>query len=182
MKQPFLIVLALIGSLYVSAQQTTQPPPAQPAQPAADAQAPYLRYPTIPPFHLLRLDSTTYLTKNDLKRHHNTLIIFFSPDCEHCKHQTEAILAASKQFKDIEIVMATYQPFDELKEFNTHYRLFEHPNFKLGRDEKFFLAPFYKVRNFPYLALYDKKGDLITTFEGTQKVDTLLNAFNKDGK
>ena len=183
MKQAFLIVLALIGSFYLSAQQTAQQPPAQqPAQPAADSQAPYLRYPTIPPFHLLRLDSATYLTKEDIKKHHKTMVMFFSPDCDHCKHQTESILAAGKEFKDIEIVMATYQPFDELKEFNTHYRLFEHPNFKLGRDEKFFLAPFYKIRNLPYLALYDKKGDLITTFEGTQKVETLLNAFNKDGK
>jgi len=105
--------------------------------------------------------------------------MFFSPDCDHCKHQTESILADFSDFKDIEIVMATYQPFDELKEFNTHYRIFEHSNIKMGRDEKFFLAPFYKIRNLPYLALYDKKGDLVTTFEGTQKVETLLNAFNQ---
>lgn len=184
MKQPFLIVLALIGSLYVSAQQQAQQQPAQqpPAQPpAADQQAPYLRFPTIPPFHLLKLDSATYLTKDDIRKHHRTMVMFFSPDCDHCKHQTESILSASKKFKDIEIVMATYQPFDELKEFNTHYRLAKYPNFKLGRDEKFFLAPFYKIRNLPYLALYDKKGNLITTFEGTQKVDTILNAFNQAG-
>ncbi|HEX9513797.1 MAG TPA: thioredoxin-like domain-containing protein [Puia sp.] len=182
MKHSFLIVLALIGSFYLSAQQQAQQQPAQqPATDPAAQQAPYLRYPTIPPFHLLKLDSATYLTKEDIKKHHRTIVMFFSPDCDHCKHQTESILAASKDFKDIEIVMATYQPFEELKEFNTHYRLFEHPNFKLGRDEKFFLAPFYKIRNLPYLALYDKKGDLVTTFEGTQKVETLLNAFNKDG-
>ena len=33
--------------------------------------------------------------------------------------------------------------------------------------------------NLPYLALYDKKGQLITTFEGTQKADTILDAFEK---
>ena len=57
----------------------------------------------------------------------------------------------------------------------------EHPNSKMGRDEKFFLPPFYKIRNLPYLALYDKKGNLITTFEGTQKIDTILAAFDKKG-
>jgi thioredoxin-related protein len=66
-----------------------------------------------------------------------------------------------------------------MKAFNAHYRIFEHANIKMGRDEKFFLAPFYKIRNLPYLALYDKKGNLITTFEGNQKADTILNAFNK---
>ena len=185
MKTVFLIVSALAGSFFlptlsVSAQQPVQQQPAQQQQ-AADQQAPYLRYPTIPPFHLLKLDSATYLTKDDIKKHHRTIVMFFSPDCDHCKHQTESILADFKEFKDIEIVMATYQPFGELKEFNTHYRLFEHPNIKMGRDEKFFLAPFYKIRNLPYLALYDKKGDLVTTFEGTQKVATLLNAFNQKG-
>jgi len=52
----------------------------------------------------------------------------------------------------------------------------------LGRDEKFTLPPFYKIKNLPYLALYDKKGNLITTFEGTQKVDTILQAFSQKSR
>jgi thioredoxin-related protein len=177
MKKAFLIVLAIACSHFLFAQQAQQPATTT----AAQDQAPYLKYPTIPPFHLLKLDSTGYLTKEDLKKHRRTIVMFFSPDCDHCKHQTESILADFADFKDVEIVMATYQPFGELKEFNTHYRLFEHPNIKLGRDEKFFLAPFYKIRNLPYLALYDKKGNLITTFEGTQKVETIVKAFQQKG-
>ena len=175
MKKTILAVFALISSHFLSAQQNPQQPAANPAQ----EQAAYLRFPTIPPFHLLKSDSATYITKDDIKKHHRTIVMFFSPDCDHCKHQTESILAAGDRFKDIEIVMATYQPFEEMKEFNEHYRIYEHPNIKLGRDEKFFLAPFYKIRNLPYLALYDKKGNLVTTFEGTQKIDTLLNAFDQ---
>lgn len=175
MKKASLVVLILACSHFIFAQQTQQPATAT----AAQDQAPYLKYPTIPPFHLLKLDSATYLTKDDIKKHRLTMVMFFSPDCDHCKHQTESILGDFKDFKDVEIVMATYQPFSELKEFNTHYRLFEHTNIKLGRDEKFFLAPFYRIRNLPYLALYDKKGNLITTFEGTQKVETIVNAFKQ---
>jgi hypothetical protein len=52
----------------------------------------------------------------------------------------------------------------------------------IGRDEKFVLPPFYKIRSLPYLALYDKKGKLITTFEGTQKADTILNAFKEKSR
>lgn len=177
-KKAILSLFVLASCNFLSAQ--SQPPPAQQAPAQAQQQpdsAPYLRFPTIPPFHLLKLDSATYLTKEDLKKHRPTLVMFFSPDCDHCKHQTESILSNVDKFKDIEIVMATYQPFGELKDFNTHYRLFEHPNFKLGRDEKFFFVPFYRIRNLPYLALYDKRGNLITTFEGTQKIDTVLKAF-----
>jgi thioredoxin-related protein len=176
MKKAFLVVLVLACSHFLFAQQPT--PTA--AQPPVDT-APYLKYPTIPPFRLLKLDSASYLTKDDIKKHHRTIVMFFSPSCDHCKHQTESILADFAQFKDIEIVMATYQPFSEMKEFNTEYHLADHPNIKIGRDEKFFLAPFYKIRNLPYLALYDKKGNLVTTFEGTQKVDTILKAFQQKG-
>jgi len=178
MKKVFLAVALLAFSSTILFAQ--QPAPQQ-ATPDQANEAPYLRFPTIPPFHLLKLDSTSYLTKEDVKKNRRTIIMFFSPDCDHCKHQTESILQDFSKFKDIEIIMATYQPFEELKEFNTHYRLFEHPNMKLGRDEKFFLPPFYKIRNLPYLALYDKKGNLITTFEGTQKIDTILAAFDKKG-
>ena len=188
MKTAFLVIFAIVFGHIVSAQAPpAQQPPAQqpqqlanqPATDPANAQAPFLRFPTLPPFHLPKLDSATYLTKDDVRKNRRTLIMFFSPDCEHCKHQTENILADFGKFRDIEIIMATYQPFGELKEFNEHYKLSEHPNIKMGRDEKFMLPPFYKIRNLPYLALYDKKGQLITTFEGTQKADTILDAFEK---
>jgi thioredoxin-related protein len=173
MKQVFLAVAALAICHFVSAQKL----PNQPATDTANASAPFMRFPTIPPFRLLRLDSATYLTKDDLHKNRKTIVMYFSPDCEHCKHQTEAILADFKGFRNIDIVMATYQPFADMKEFNQHYKIYEHPNILIGRDEKFVLPPFYRIRNLPYLALYDRKGNLITTFEGTQKADTLLKAF-----
>lgn len=173
MRQIFLLITALACSQILSAQKL----PNQPATDTANAGAPFMRYPTIPPFRLLKLDSATYLTKDDLHKNRKTIVMYFSPDCEHCKHQTEAILADFKDFRDIEIVMATYQPFSEMKQFNEHYKIYEHPNILIGRDEHFILPPFYKIRNLPYLALYDKKGNLITTFEGTQKTDDLIRAF-----
>jgi hypothetical protein len=36
------------------------------------------------------------------------------------------------------------------------------------------------MQSLPYLALYDKKGQLITTFEGNQKVNKILKAFGKE--
>ena len=178
MKHAFLALIAFSFCLILSAQPKL---PNQPATDPANAEAPFMKFPTIPPFKLLALDSSTYLTPADLKKGRKTIVMFFSPDCEHCKHQTEAILADWQAFKDLNIVMATYQPFEEMKEFNTHYKMGEHSNVKIGRDEKFVLPPFYKIHSLPYMALYDKKGNLITTFEGTQKIDVLLNALNGNG-
>ena len=176
MKKAFLVVMAIACCRFLYAQPTQ---PNQPATDPANAQAPYLRFPNIPAFHLLKLDSTSYLTKDDLRKNRRTIVMYFSPDCEHCKHEIESFLGSWNKFKDIEIVMATYQPFAEMKDFNAHYKIYEHPNIHIGRDERFFLPPFYKIRNLPYLALYDKKGNLITTFEGTQKVETVIGAFEE---
>jgi thiol-disulfide isomerase/thioredoxin len=105
--------------------------------------------------------------------------MYFSPECDHCKHQTEFILANYDKFKNIEIVMATYQPFSEMKDFAAHYKLADYSNFKVGRDARFFFVPFFKITSLPFLALYDKDWNLITTFEGTHPAETILNAFDK---
>src|ERR1700681_3476381 len=91
-------------------------------------EAPYLKNPGIPPFKLLEVDSMHFVTKDDIKKNHNVLFVFFSPECEHCKHQMRDILADINKFKDIEIVMATFQPFDEMKSFYTYFRIADHSN------------------------------------------------------
>ena len=147
---------------------------------ADSLKAAYLRYPTVPPFELLEVDSSTTFSKADLKKNQQTLLMYFSPDCDHCRHQTEDLLRDIHSFKKIQIVMATYQPFDSMKEFYQKYKLADYNSIHVGRDTKFILPPFYRMANLPYLALYDKKGNLITTLEGNQKVNKILKAFGKD--
>jgi thioredoxin-related protein len=168
------VLIAILGllSLYSAQAQT----------PVNVPEAPYMKNPGIPPFKLLKVDSLHFITKDDLKKNHKVLFIFFSPECDHCKHQMRDILADFSQFKDIEIVMATFQPFDEMKSFYNYFRIEDHPNILMGRDEKYMLPPFFRMQSLPFLALYDKKGQLITHFEGNQKVDTILNAFEGKAK
>jgi peroxiredoxin len=146
----------------------------------ADSVTPaYLKFPSIPPFELLQIDSSSLFTKSDLKKNQPLLLMYFSPDCEHCKHQTEDLLKEIRSFKKIQIVMATYQPFESMKSFYEKYDLAKY-NIHVGRDSKFVLPPFFRMANLPYLALYDKKGQLITTMEGNQKVNKILKAFGKE--
>jgi len=88
--------MALACSHILFAQPTQ---PNQPATDPANAQAPYLRFPTLPPFHLLKLDSATYLTKEDVKKNRKTIVMYFSPDCEHCKHEIESFFGRLGQIQ-----------------------------------------------------------------------------------
>lgn len=141
-----------------------------------DTTPPYKRFPTLPPISLLQSDSSQ-LSKDDLKKNKRTIIMYFSPECHHCKHQMDDMIKRMDELRNFQIVMATYQPMNEILKFITDYQIGKYPNIVVGRDTKFLLPPFYRIRNLPYLALYDKEGKLITTFEGNAKIDTLINAF-----
>ncbi|MBS1947611.1 MAG: thioredoxin [Bacteroidetes bacterium] len=165
MKKIIIISFALAINL-ISAAQNLQQPQKQNSQ-------------IIPPIHLLKQDSSGYYTNNDIKKHRETLIMYFSPECDHCKHQTEDIIKDMGKFGNIQIVMATYFPLNEIKEFYRHYKIASYHNIIMGRDEQYSIPPHYNMHSFPFLALYDKKGNLITVFEGNQKTATLLEAFKK---
>ena len=146
---------------------------------ADSTQPPYKRFPTIPPVKLLLTDSVTYFTKENFTKGSPALIILFNPDCEHCKKETEELLDSINRFKNIQIVMATMMPFDMMKIFYEKFKLADYKNITVGKDFQYFLPVFYKVSNLPYLALYDKKGNLITTFEGAAPIHKVLEEFNK---
>lgn len=129
----------------------------------------------IPPINILQIDSTI-LTKKGLN-HQATLIMFFSPDCDHCKQQWKDMEKRMKELKKYQIIMVTYQPFEEMVEFYKTHKIADYPNIKMGRDIKFILPPFYHMQGLPFQALYDKYGNLLATFDGNVAIDKILSAF-----
>jgi thioredoxin-related protein len=138
---------------------------------------PYKRNPVIPQLTLLQPDSTNIT--NDQFKHQPTIIMYFSPTCDHCIHQWDDMVKRMDDLKKYQIVMVTYQPFEEMTDFYKNRNIASYSNVKMGRDTKFVLPPFYQIRQLPYLALYDKKGQLITTFESNVAVDKLVEAFKE---
>lgn len=146
---------------------------------SAFSQAPppaYKQNKFIPGFELQLVDNTVFSSAK-LKKNVPLIIMFFSPTCDHCIHQFEDFVKNMNQLKKIQIVMATYQPIEELREFSKKYQLTKYPNITAGRDTKFFFPPFYQIRNFPYLAFYDRQGKLIDTFEGNMTIPNIVKKF-----
>ena len=164
LKQFFFSALLLVFTSAVSGQQ--------------DTTAPYKKYPTFPPIELVKMNNQPF-TKKDIKSNQASLIFYFSPECDHCRKQMDDMVKRMDDFKKIQIVMVTYQPMDQLVKFYNDYKLAKYQNIQAGRDTKFLLPPYYRIRSLPYLALYDKKGNLIRTYEGNVKVETLLKDYSK---
>lgn len=160
-KQWILSLLFVAGSFWAAAQSPDTPA--------------YKKNPTIPQISLMLIDSSSITLDNSKQQ--PTLIMYFSPTCDHCQHQWEDMVKHKDQLKHIQIVMATFQPYEEMADFYKKEKIDSYPNIKMGRDEKFALPGFYRIRSLPYQALYDKNGHLITTFEGNVKIEKLLEAF-----
>jgi cytochrome oxidase Cu insertion factor (SCO1/SenC/PrrC family) len=138
-----------------------------------DTLAPYQQFPTIPPFKIQLMDSTTWITKADLQKK-PTWIIYFSPDCGHCQTETEEIISNIKQLEKVQIVMVASRPYTDVKNFYDHYLLRRFPNITMGIDPVRLLVNFYKVDYTPFSALYDKKGRLIKAFKDAPKIEEIV--------
>src|SRR5687768_8445443 len=166
MKRLILSIL-LIASIAANAQTDIAPP--------------YQRFPTLPPLQLLLGDSATKYLKENIPSKKPVLIMLFSPDCNHCQHTAEEMHKNREELKDIHIVMATLLSLSEMNSFMKKYKLDQMENVVAGKDLYFILPPFYAIKNFPYMALYNKKGNLIMGFEGSMGIDKVIKVF-KDNK
>jgi thiol-disulfide isomerase/thioredoxin len=138
---------------------------------------PYKRFSSLPPLQVLLGDSTTIYTKKNVPSNKPVMVMIFSPECSHCQHETEEILAHKAQLKDVEILMVTFHPLWQMNEFVETYKLKEQTNIVVGKDIYLLLPGFYAFHNLPFHALYDKKGELLKVFEGSMDIEKIIESF-----
>ncbi len=139
---------------------------------------PYKRFPILPPFELKGVNDNL-IKRDDMAKRKATIVMFFSPDCHHCIDQFNQLNNVKKDFEKYNLVMATYQPMEQLQEFYKQYGLETWKNLYIGRDEKYFLPTYYRLSNLPFIALYDRKGKLIETFENTTPAARILSTLEQ---
>jgi cytochrome oxidase Cu insertion factor (SCO1/SenC/PrrC family) len=159
----YFIILASVVALSLSARAQS------------DTTVPnYIQIPYIPPFKIQLADSSWY-SKTNLQAKRPTLILYFSPDCGHCQLETEELLSRSKQLKNLQVVMITSRPYEDMANFAEHYKIDRFPFIKIGWDPQRFVTNFYSVKFTPFSALYDKKGKLVKVYEGGIDWDELIS-------
>jgi thioredoxin-related protein len=136
----------------------------------------------IPPFHILKTDST-YFTPANLKKDKPVMIIYFSPDCSHCQHLVYEMKPKMKKFADIQIVMVTFFEPSMLKALQIFYRDFDlakYPNVTVGTEgHSYVVQRYYQVATTPYIAIYDHKGKLVKAFDKVPPIDELIATVKK---
>lgn len=136
----------------------------------------------IPPFHILKTDST-WFTPADLKKNKPVMIIYFAPDCSHCQHLMYEMKPKMKNFSNVQIVMVTFIDPAQLKAIKVFYRDFDlvkYPNITVGTEGRTYVVQqYYHVTNTPFIAIYDHNGKLVKAFDKPTTVDSLIMAVKK---
>lgn len=128
------------------------------AQDKTEDKAPYLKDASIPAFTLLLPDSSWFTREQIPEKYAHTLIIYFSPDCGHCQHEAKEIVRAMDSLRNTFFVFAAYKPLEDISGFASYYGLDKFENVRIGRDPKYYIPSFYRVKFTPFIAAYNKKG------------------------
>jgi thioredoxin-related protein len=132
---------------------------------------------TIAPFHIQLLNGDS-LFSQDLKKNVPVMLIYFSPTCEHCQEFTRNLLQKITAFNNAQILFISYLPLNDVEKFKNDFDLDKYPNIKIGTEGYTFIVQrFYNIRNFPFIALYDKKGSLFAYYRTAPTIDVLIKQF-----
>ncbi|MGF2411531.1 MAG: TlpA family protein disulfide reductase, partial [Ferruginibacter sp.] len=142
----------------------------------ADTSLLYLRFPIVPTFKLTNIADSSYFTKADLKKKKATVIIIFSPTCEHCIEETKELKEKIGLFKKAQIVMVSPLEYSYLRQFYDENKIADYPTITMGRDPGYFLGVFYKVRSLPSVFVYNKKGNFVKSFIGSTPIEEIAAA------
>ena len=76
--------------------------------------------------------------------------------------------------------MVTFKTVKELANFDQVYGIQKYPNIKTGTEiESFFLRMYYGITTLPFVALYDKKGNLSYYYKSEVSVSDLITRLKK---
>ncbi len=129
---------------------------------------------SIPPFKMLLTNGKTFYAK-DLSHQKPVIIIYFSPDCEHCQTLMNGVFNKINNFKGAEIIMITFNPLNEVVKFEKYYHTYKYPNIIVGTEvPALFLRSYYNLVKTPFTALYDRMGQYIYSYKQETSIDDLV--------
>lgn len=162
----FVLILGLLASvvwLIFSVQQKNE----------ATAMA-EVRAESIPAIRLTSLSGDTF-SLPQLSSGIATVLIYFNSTCEICQMELKSIGKRISEFDDAQIFLVSSQEKAELEEYYNSHALNNSPNVYWLLDEEMKVATHYGIRSVPAIFCYDAMGKLQGKFQGTIKVDLILD-------
>jgi thiol-disulfide isomerase/thioredoxin len=127
----------------------------------------------LPDFKLFLVDSSTYFNTASLPNGKPVVFFYFGPGCPYSRAQMQGIIDDMEKFKDLQFVIFTTAPFNEMKWFYKNYKLDKYKNIITGLDYTNFFVNYFKTDGVPYLAIYGRDKRLNDAFDGQMPVSQI---------
>jgi len=169
MKRNFIIVFALAGLLILGAW-------AHSAGKTFRAEQSLMA--SMPPISLLLPDSVTKVDTRSIAPGKPVVLVYFSPDCEHCQLLARQITDHIQQLKDVHLVMLSPMPLQDIKVFNNTFKLTKYKNITLTYDYGYNFYKYFKSESFPCVAIYNKDNQLVRFYRREIGIEELIKAIS----
>lgn len=134
----------------------------------------------LPAYSIVTAPDSTVRTPANLKKGLPVMIVYFSPDCGHCQQMMYEVKEHKGDFAKIQVVMITPVDYKLVKGFYRDFGLSGFPNFTVGTEGRSYkVLEYYGVKMTPYIAVYDRKHQLIKAYDKVPKIKELAALVKK---
>lgn len=132
----------------------------------------------LPPFKMVQANGSIFKAQ-DLPMEKPILIVYFSPECDHCEKLMKEFFKLATSFQKASVAFITYLPVDRVSKFVNDYKLAKHPNIYSGTEgSTFFVRNYYSITEMPFAALYTKNGDVVASYGKNVDLKSLAEKLN----
>jgi len=131
----------------------------------------------LPSFSFQNLEGRPF-THAELSPDLPLLVKYFSPTCEYCQSEMEAMLKDQKLLEDAQIIMVSADSPEEIQQFVDHFRLTEFSRITILHDSRQEFESLFGDAHVPSTYLYGRDLHLVEYLPGEQKpeyIDQLIN-------
>ena len=133
----------------------------------------------LPPFQMMQANGKIFRAQ-DLPMGKPILLVYFSPECDHCEKMLQSFFKKTTDFQKASIAFITYLPVDKVSKFTKDYHLAKYPNMVAGTEgSTFFVRNYFRIKELPFAALYTKNGDLVVTYEKEVELNSLAEKLKR---
>lgn len=127
------------------------------------------------PAFQMKLSNGKIFSSTQVSHSKPLIIIYFAPDCEHCQILMQGLFKRINEFRNAEILMATFESDAAVAGFVKQYQTSKYPNIKVGTEiPVFFFRMYYQLQHTPFTALFDKNHKLIVSYKDYTPLDDLI--------
>lgn len=110
----------------------------------------------------------------------NKVLVYFNPECEYCQMEMQELSQINEKHKDINWIMFTDKPLEEIRVFAEKYNLDKAENIKWCNDPQSLVYQKFAMTGIPYFLGYNSENKLVHRSTGATKIEKVLADF--DGK